>query len=307
MTAQAPPDWSLVGYGGDAKTGNVRVDNGATTGGALGLEVRWSQVKGKMTDADLERRLEPFFKTIAKGARKQKGLAKTESKALTDDRFPERDAMRAFNWRADRKGVGRLWHCTECGRLCIAQVVGTPGGDFNGTANDVLASLQCHPLEAGWRTWGLYDLLTQVPADYALKGQPQLMNVYLQLAFQLGQSLDTLTVEQWSVANVQLRGAYLDEWYRSKNGAQEPTLRYEPTEAEAQRHPALQLTGRRGGVQYWAGQGLTQAAKLQRPATHFTAVLWECPESNKITLVQSFSRKPQPDLVWEIVGRTPCH
>ena len=145
--------------------------------------------------------------------------------------------MRAFGWRADRKAIGRLWHCAECGRLCIAQVVGNPGGDFTATANGVLASLQCHSPEAGWRTWALYDLLTQVPADYALKGQPQLMNVYLQLAFQLGQSLDTITVEQWSVANVQLRGAYLNEWYRSKNGALEPTLRYAPEETEAQRPP----------------------------------------------------------------------
>ena len=307
VTVQAPPDWSLVGYGGDSSAGNLRLDSGAASGGALGLEVRWSQVKGKMTDAELERRLEPFFKTVAKNARKEKTLAKTESKALTDERFPERDAMRAFGWRADRKAVGRLWHCAECGRLCIAQVVGSPGGDFTATANGVLASLQCHSPEAGWRTWALYDLLTQVPADYALKGQPQLMNVYLQLAFQLGQSLDTVTVEQWSVANVQLRGAYLDEWYRSKNGALEPTLRYESEETEAQGHPALRLTGRRGGVQYWAGQALPQAAELQRPATHFAAVIWECPESNKITLVQSFSRAPQPELVLEIVGRTPCH
>ena len=307
ITVQTPPDWSLVGYGGDAKTGNVRVDNGAATGSALGLEVRWSQVKGKLTDADLERRLEPFFKAVAKGARKQTGLTKTESRALNDGRFPEREAMRAFAWRADRKGIGRLWHCGECGRLCIAQVVGSPGGDFTGTANDVLASLQCHSSEAGWRTWALYDLLTQVPADYALKGQPQLMNVYLQLSFQLGQSLDTLTVEQWSVANVQLRGAYLDEWYRSKNGALEPTLRYEQLETEAHGHPALQLTGRRGGVQYWAGQVPPQLAKLQRPANHFAAALWECPESNKVTLVQSFSRQPQGDLVREIIGRTPCH
>ena len=307
VTAQMPPDWSLVGYGGDSKTGNVRLDNGAATGSALGLEVRWSQVKGKVTDSDLERRLEPFFKTIIKGARKQKTLTKTESKALNDERYPERDAMRSFGWRADRKAVGRLWHCTECGRLCIAQVVGSAGGDFTGTANDVLASLQCHSPEPNWRTWGLYDLLTEVPADYTLKGQPQLMNVYLQLAFQRGQSLDMLNVEQWSVANVQLRGAYLDEWYRSKNGAQEPTLRYEPEETEAHGHPALRLIGRRGGVQYWAGQVPPQLVKMQLPATHFAAALWECPESNKITLVQSFSRKPQPELVQEIVERTRCH
>ncbi len=191
--------------------------------------------------------------------------------------------------------------------MCIGQVVGQPGRDLTATANDVLASLRCHPAETGWRTWALYDLATQLPADYALKGQPQLMNVYLQLVFQNGQSLDTLTVEQWSMAGTQIKGAYLNEWYRGKNAALEPTLRYEPAEAEAHGHPALELIGRRGGVHYWVGQAPAQLLRLQRPALHFAALLWECPESNKITLVQSLSRRPQPDLVREIVGRTPCH
>ncbi len=307
VTAQVPPDWNLVGYGGDAKTGNLRLDSGDAQGGALGLELRWSEPKGKFTDALLEKRLEPFFGAIVKAARKQKALAKTESHAVTDDRFPERDAQRAFGWRTDRTGVGRIWHCKECGRMCIAQVVGQPGRDFTATANDVLASLRCHPAEIGWRTWALYDLVTQVPADYALKGQPQLMNVYLQLVFQNGQSLDTLTVEQWGMAGTQLRGAYLDEWFRGKNAALETTLRYAPSEAEAHGHPALELLGRRGGVHYWVGQVPAQLAKLQRPALHFAAVLWECPESNKITLVQSQSRRPQPELVREVVARTVCH
>ena len=63
------------------RAGNLRLDNGAASGGALGLEVRWSQVKGKLTDADLEKRLEPFFKTDRQKARKKKAVAETKSKA----------------------------------------------------------------------------------------------------------------------------------------------------------------------------------------------------------------------------------
>ncbi len=43
------------------------------------------------------------------------------------------------------------------------------------------------------------------------------------------------------------------------------------------------------------------------PATHFEARIWECPESNKVHLVQSFSRRPQPHVVEQIVERTLCH
>jgi hypothetical protein len=191
--------------------------------------------------------------------------------------------------------------------LVIAQVIGGTGGEGAGIAADVLRSLECHSPEPGWQTWSLYDLLTQIPADYALSGKPQLMNIYVQLLFARGQSQDRVSVEQWGVANVQLRGAYLDEWFRDKNRALEAGLSYEPTEAEVHGHAALILTGRRLGAGFLLGQAVPQVAKLQMPATHFAACIWECPESNKIHLVQSYSRRSQPDLVAQIVERTPCH
>lgn len=308
ITFQAPPEWNLVAYSGDSKAGSLRLDNGDPAGrSALGLEMRWSTPKGTIKDSDLEKRLDEYFASILKGARKQKLVADTKSKALFEDRHPERDVMRTFSWRADRRATGRIWHCRECGRLVIAQVVGGMAGDWTGVATDVLRSLECHPSEEGWQTWSLYDLLTEVPRDYALHGKPQLMNIYVQLGFVRGQSLDTLSVEQWGVANVQLRGAYLDDWFRQKNSALEHTLSYETAEGEAQGHPALLLTGRRSGLTYWAGQALPQVVRLQKPATYFAACVWECPESNKVHLVQSFSRRPQPDLIAQIIERTPCH
>ena len=308
VTLQTPAEWNLVAYGGDPKMGTLRIDNSNEPGqGALGIELRWSQVKGKITDADLEKRLDQYFVGITKSAKRQKIITETKSKTLLEPKRPERDAIRSFQWRADRKGIGRIWHCKECGRLTIAQVVGGPRDEFASMAGDVLASMECHSPEIGWRTWSLYDLSTEVPTDFALKGQPQLMNIYVQLAFQRGQSQDTLTIEQWGVANVQLRGAYLDEWFRSKNAKLEPMLRYDASEAEAQDHPALALVGRRTGVNYWASQGISQVGKLQMPATHYAARIWECPETNKIYLVQSFTRRAEPDLLEQVVARTRCH
>lgn len=308
ISMEAPKEWNLVAYSGDAKTGSLRLDNGEPTGkSAVGVELRWSTPKGKLTVADIEKRLEQYFTNITKDAKKRKMIAATKSKEISDERRPERDAVRSFSWRTDRRGIGRIWHCSECGRVVIAQVTGGSGGDWSSTAADVLRSMECHATEVGWQTWSLYDLLTQVPPDYVLHGKPQLMNIYVQLAFKLGQSLDMLSVEQWGVANVQLRGNYLDQWFRQKNAAQEPTLTYEAQEAEVRGHPALALAGRRAGLTYWAGQAVPQVAKLQMPATHFAALLWECPESNKVHLVQSYSRRPQSDLVREIVERTPCH
>lgn len=308
ISMQAPQAWNLVAYSGDAKAGSLRLDNGEPTSkSAVGVELRWSTPKGKLTVADIEKRLDQYFSNITKDAKRHKLIAATKSKEIIDEARPERDAVRSFSWRTDRRGFGRIWHCSECGRVVIAQVTGGASGDWPSMATDMLRSMECHATEIGWQTWSLYDLLTQVPTDYALFGKPQLMNIYVQLTFRLGQSLDTLSVEQWGVANVQLRGNYLDQWFRQKNAAQEPTLTYEASEATAHGHPALALSGRRAGLTYWASQAMPQAAKLQMPATHFAAVLWECPDSNKVHLVQCYSRKPQGDLVREVVERTPCH
>lgn len=308
MTMQVPPAWNLVAYGGDSKAGSLRLDNGEfQPHGVLGVDIRWIPVKGKVTEADIEKRLTQYLDSIVKSAKRQKVVAATQVKDVQDALHPERTGGRAFTWKADRKAVGRIWHCGECGRVIIAQVLGGPRDDFNNLAADVLQTLECHPSDSEWRQWSLYDLNTQLPADYALTSKPQLMNIYVQLPFARGTSLDTVTVEQWGVANVQLRGAYLDQWFREKNKAAEGILRYTATESEAHGHPVLVLTGRRRGLSYWLSQAGPQLARLQRPATHFAARIWECPESNKIFLVQSFSRQPQPDLINEIVERTLCH
>lgn len=308
VTLRVPPAWNLVSYGGDFKAGSLRLDNGETSArGVLGLDVRWLPVKGKVTDADIDKRLTQYLDSITKGAKRQKAEATTHSKLLAEASHPERVGARSFGWKADRKALGRIWHCEECGRVLIAQVVGDARGDFSAVASDALNTLECHGRDSDWRVWSLYDLHTQVPSDYSLGPKLQLMNIYVQLPFVRGVSQDTLTVEQWGVANVQLREAYLDRWFRDKNRALEGHLQYEARESEARGHPALALSGRRTGLAYWASQGLPQLTRLQKPATFFEARVWECPESNKIYLVQSFSRRPQPDVVDEIVARTVCH
>ena len=308
LTVQTPPAWNLVGYGGDAKAGNLRLDNGELEAqGVLGMDIRWIPVKGRVTDTDLEKRLRQYLDTVEKSAKRQKISAVVQIKDMADARRPERLGLRGFTWKADRRAVGRIWHCAECGRVIIAQVLGGTRGDFAAIAAEVLQTLQCHAEDSDWRTWSLYDLHTEVPSDYALSGKPQLMNIYVQLPFSRANTLDTITVEQWGVANVQLRNAYLDQWFRDKNRAQEGMLKYAGREADAQGHPALALTGRKIGLSYWMGQGLPQMTRGQKPATYFEARVWECPEANKIFLVQSVSRRPQPDVVDAIVERTRCH
>ena len=76
--------------------------------GVLGVDIRWIPVKGKVTDADLEKRLAQYLASIEKSAKRQKFAATSQVKDVRDERRPERNGVRAFTWKADRKAVGRI-------------------------------------------------------------------------------------------------------------------------------------------------------------------------------------------------------
>jgi hypothetical protein len=306
LTAVLPDTWNMAAYGGEPRSGNVRWDNSdSNRDNIAGLEVRWNQTSKPLTDVDLEKRIDQYFTGIERQARKDDITVETKSTPSTDEEHPER-ISRSFVFRTDRKGVGRIWYCHQCRRTVIAQVVVGVKSDV-AIPRRVLDSVLCHPVEPNWQVWSLYDLKTEIPAAYSLLRKPQLMNIYVQLAFQWGRSTDEITVEQWGVANVQLRGAYLDEWFREKSSAVIPMLDYETEEVTAHGHTALRIRGRRRGLRYWLFEAWPQIQRLRKPSTYFEACLWECPETNKVHLIQTFTRRHQPELVDQIVERTLCH
>ena len=151
--------------------------------------------------------------------------------------------------------------------------------------------------------WSLYDLYTEVPSEYKLASQ-QLMNVYLRLSFLCKTS--RLSVEQWSLASVARRDAYLDAWLRANAKAELHEARYEESETEAHGHPALQLTG---GLVFGMpiANAVKQVSRLELPPTRFSAVAWECDVSNRVFLVESLRTRKAADPVDAVVARTRCH
>lgn len=308
VTIDAPADWSITGFGGDNRSGNLRVDasNLEARSAPVGIEVRWIDYKKPATMPQLESRLAELLKSVQKAARKRNETAETWSAAVNSGHASDRPAQIAFRWKASSAGSGRIWYCATCGRVVLAQVYGKGGQRFLDQAAAILDSIGCHGDEVGWRTWGLYGLSTAAPANYTLSSQ-QVMNIYLQLLFRLDRTEDTLTIEQWSLANVQLKDAYLDEWFEAKAGSSLAHVRYEKREDDVHGHQALALSGRRGGLFYWLGDALRSLLRFRAPATYYDALLWECAESNKTYLIQTFSRAPQAQLLRDIAARTRCH
>jgi len=306
ISTRVPEGWNLVAFGGDHDSGSFRLDNGALdTGRVLGMEVRWAPGGRKFASKQVDQRLTSYLASIEKTAQKQKIAADTDSKEVESGSHEGRTAERQFSWRSDRKGAGRIWHCSVCGRVVIAQVVGGKSDDIGLLEQTAIGEMLCH--QQDWENWCLYDLNTAVPTDFVLNKQPQLMNVYVQLGFLRGRSTDTLTVEQWGVAEVQLRGQTLKDWFDRKSDLAASGVHVKTAEIEQHGHEAFSLAGRRKGITYWLGTAIKQIARLQKPATWYKGVLWHCPDSNKIYLVQLYSRAKDSGTLDEIVRRTECH
>ena len=307
ISLEVPSGWSLTGFGGDLKSGTLRCDSAEPESRTLpvGLEVRWIHSRRVPSDMQLKARADSLLASIEKSAKKARLEANTS--VLADDGPAIEGRGPAFNfaWRTDRAASGKIWYCSICRRALIVQVYGLGGRAFVTQAEAILASIRCESHDPAVRTWGLYDLLVDVPTDYDLVGQ-KLMNIYIQLQFRRGASNDLLTVEQWSLANVQLKGAYLNEWFERKRDAMVSGIEPDEAEAVVSGHPALRLDGRKSGLAA-VSDGIRSTMRFKKSATHYEAMLWECPESNKAYLVQSLSRRPQGELIEAMAGSLRCH
>ncbi|HEY3333159.1 MAG TPA: hypothetical protein VGK19_24205 [Capsulimonadaceae bacterium] len=308
ITLNVPEDWAVTGFGGDVRNGTLRVDAGGRESKTApsGLEVRWIDSKKAQTEGLLQDRLKLLLKAVEKAAHKEKTQAETWTGTVTAKRHEDRPAEIAFRWSTSSSASGRIWYCETCGRIVITQVYGPGGARFLDSAGQILSSIGCHGSEVGWRTWALYALETQAPAEYTLAGQ-QVLNIHLQLRFNKARAEEALIIEQWSLANVQLKNMYLDEWFEVKAGTSLSHVKYEKTEEEIDGHSVLALSGKKSGIIYWLSDGLRDLMRFRIPATRYEAMVWECPDSNKAYLIQCVSRRSERDLVREIAGRTRCH
>jgi len=307
ITIDLPEDWSLTGFGGDLSSGTLRCDSADPESLTLpvGLECRWIGAKKAPSESQIRSRAESLLAAIQKAAKRAKTEADTSVYEEGGEPFDGRSPAFRFAWRTDRAAAGAIWYCSVCKRVVIVQVYGLGGRPFVRQAEAILQSIRCHGADPKWRTWGLYGLRVDVPADYELVSQ-KVMNVYLQLLFKRGRSSDTLTVEQWSLANVQLKGAYLDEWFERKRDEAVVGIELDKQERVVNGHDALWLTGKRVGVAALADT-VRSTVRFKRAALWFSGQLWECPPSNKTYLVQSLSRRDQPDIVEATASRVRCH
>ncbi len=302
FTVRVPDEWDLTGFSGDYDNGYFRIDDGEE----MGLEVKWATEPAKAkTPPDVNARRESFLFGLKKAAKKKK--LEFSSRDVDNFRPTQRLERRSvgFSWTGDCKAVGALWFCETSRRVVIAQVLGPRTGNagVGSVADAILSTLENKPADPEYVVWSLYDLYTEVPSAYKLVSQ-QLMNVYLRLSFL--NKTSRLSVEQWSVASVARRDAYLDVWLQANSKAELHEARYVAEETTAHGHPALQLVG---GLALGmpVANAVKQLTKMEVPPTRFSALAWECDQTNRIFLVEGLRTTKALDMVGDVAARTICH
>lgn len=311
-TVQVPADWDLTGYSGTSGEGYFRVDDGEN----LSLEVKWATEKaarsflpwGKPEEVktpDVEVRRESYFKRLRDTAKKKKLTLSTKNmdapRGITQNRSER--TVAGFVWTSDKRAIGAIWYCAVCHRVTIAQVTGDVSGKGGliGKADAVLGSLRCHDETPGRRVWAIYDLATVVPTDFEL-ATAQLMNVYLRLSF-VKNATTRLSVEQWSVANVARKEAYLDDWVAANAKGELRGARYRVSESMVRGLAAVSYTGGPAFGQPMI-EVVQEATRFQKPATRFSGLAWEDEPANKMYLVQARRPRSEPDPVQAVAEAT---
>jgi hypothetical protein len=323
---QLPPEWNVSAFSMDRDNGSLRVDAPGTS--SLTVQVRWMNASKPQREGppnayyylaplfrkwfkrpdppvqktDLKANIERIFKDKAKQSKKSKtafeSAIRPEKAEGADD---ERSAIN-FSWTDAGRGQGKIWQCSTCNRIVIAQVVGLMKDQaaISAVASQLFATLEDHPTD-GYDLWALYDLQIGIPEDFRLEEQ-KLLSGYLHLSFARGG--EKIIVDRWGLANVTRKKFSLADWFA--NNAFVRLKRLAKDEDTLYDHEAVHYVGR---LSLFDRIRLLKDAKtsLRRFPTCYEGGLWECTDSNKLFAVQVLHSKKTEGLWDEVTDRCVCH
>lgn len=314
-----PADWNVTGVSTDRSNGYLKVDSPGT----MFLQVKWADrtarsprspadmiarlVQGlrrqpEQTDGvpDLRPLLDAYLKETAKRAKKERHSFECKVKPPTTEAGGERSTLH-FSWTGGGIGQGKIWYCSVCHRTVIAQVVGQPKDPVGDVAASIFGDMRDHPDEP-WTVWGLFDLVVAVPDGYVLRSH-KLLSGYMKLEF-AHRRLGRIVFERWGLANVARKKFTVQEWLGQTSEAGRHQAQYKQVEANG--HAATQASGRVRGL-LGAAAAYKDALPSLRPALRYEACAWECDESNKLYVIQTWMPMHAAAVLGDLVARCECH
>src|SRR6266849_8180744 len=294
VSLRVPEDWTLTKVSKEGESGYLRADSLE----GLFVQIKWSEKKGLVSIPDS---FENYTRDLQKNARKHRQQIefKMKPRLLAGIRRAA-DAPLTYSWASDQKALGLIYHCGECHRLVIAEVVGAPDADFSGAA-PILSSIQEHG-EGGWNTWGVHGLNAQVPEAFQLE-RHTLVTGHIMLRFRSRSRL--LILQQWGLANVALKGTDVAEWYEYQERGRLNRYTYRRERRPFRGQEAFWMSGR-DKIMPGIAKAVQQLTAFSRPSLGFHACVWRCDETNRIYAV-SAEHPGGDDIFDQMLQRLPCH
>jgi len=303
---ELPANWELGGLSGDYSNGYIRMDDENIPR----IELKWSKTKGKKPD--LHKILDAYFKTMKKRMGPGASLLSIKrdiNLVKSQEFFEDRDVL-FYSWKANVRANGAIWHCKECKRTIVVQIMGYIKESILPLTIRILESIHDHPT-GHTSLWSAYQLTAEVPRRYQLEKR-KLMSGYLLLSFADGSRV--LNIERYGLANVTLKETDLQTWFRGYYAKFLRKYGFSFKEMEGNKK-------RQGDDDDFRMEMLGQDKRLtdKIPFSPIFAVdkilrrkqiassFWHCKVSNKIFVVMVMSKRGAGELAAQVASSIQCH
>lgn len=278
MTFEAPPDWELGAYGGTREAGYACLDDGLQ----MRLRVRWHQTTSKRTD--LEDTLRRYGHSLRRSATSAAVLKRLDTD-LAPKHFLQNKDVVCCRWETDITALGVLWHCHECLRSVVLEMMFPRTERMAAAQNDcmrrLLASAADHP-QGGEVLWSVYGFAFRAPATYNLE-RPDLRPGRLEFPLRASRRA-WMKVERWARAQSWLERAAWDAWPRER-------LKLEHIYRVADIDQEQERIHGHAGCSFKARCVRKGLMGVLSPGFELEGVAWHCPAGDKIFAVMGVGAK----------------
>ncbi|MBL7222268.1 MAG: hypothetical protein ISS72_00305 [Candidatus Brocadiae bacterium] len=282
-----PADWCPGQLQGDWDTGYLRVEDELN----VRLELRWETL-GRRT-ATASALVDNFLRQTQKKLRR----GEAQPQVVRDRSVPQLSAHdhEVFTWRGSYHAHSLMLVCGDTRRVVHLRVFFEPGNELKSLTRHVFASATSGARD-GLAEWNVFDFVFRLAPDWRLQTSG-LKTGCLQLAFRDGR--DDLEVTRFSLAEIVLRRAPMDEWFRGQFAKALKGFRTTLAEEAYREHASLRCTGML--------RARSRPFGLLRRRRYVTARLWHCPECDKLFAVRLVGDVPDDSRVDAIADTVVCH
>ena len=294
FSMEVPLQWDLGAFDGDDDIGYLRLDGLYIPR----LEIRWKRTGAR---ANIDRAARVYLDSLARANKRKNPAPSSEPRPLELTLPDSQDLqVRGYRWKSPQaECVAAVVLCSVCRRISVLQMFSPPETFSAKVYKRVLGSFHDHS-PPGQVHWGFYLMHLHTPDAWQMTGH-KFNPGYAELNFG-GPKNFQADFRRWGPASVLLEDSDLEKWARQNwpdglgpdnvsnfNRSGEPALLARRT-GSGILAPIRRTIGRGKGI---------------RKALYWQSTAWHCSKSNRIWMVDIFSRsEPQAD---EADYQVLCH